>query len=81
MGGSVLGGLGIAWTGWIGHLGLIETGMQIETAAGVGLLGAFTGIRWAVGTFERAKKRWWQDLERVGSGLDRDLKVSHTTSS
>lgn len=36
------------------------------------------GVRWAVGTWERAKKRWWEDWVRVGEGLGRDLEVSST---
>lgn len=76
MAGSSFGGLGIAWAGWAGQLGLYDIGMQVETALGVGLLSTVVGVRWAVGRFERAKKRWWQDWNRVGEGLERDLRVT-----
>ena len=42
---------------------------------GTGMLSAVLGLRWAVGAWEKAKKRWWQDYDRVGQGLSRDLKV------
>ncbi|KAH9951548.1 hypothetical protein B0H21DRAFT_775755 [Amylocystis lapponica] len=64
MGSSVFGGLGVAWAGWAGQLGLLDIGMQAETVVGV------------VGRFERAKRRWWQDCNRVGDGLERDLRAT-----
>ncbi|KAI0645917.1 hypothetical protein C8Q79DRAFT_1071559 [Trametes meyenii] len=80
MSGSVLGGFGVAWVGWAGELGLagglIDVGMSMETATGVGMLGAVLGVRWAVGRWEKAKTRWWKDWDRVGEGLERDLKVT-----
>lgn len=78
MGGSVISGFGIAWAGWAGQLGLLGVygpGMETESAVGLGLLTTSFGIRWAVGRWERAKKRWWKDWDRVGQGLERDLKV------
>ncbi|KAI1795678.1 hypothetical protein LXA43DRAFT_1071995 [Ganoderma leucocontextum] len=82
MSGSVLGGLGVAWAGWATELqllgGMIDVGMGTETAVGVGMFGAAVGVRWAVGRWERAKRRWWKDWDRVGEGLDRDLKVALT---
>jgi len=74
MSGSVLGGIGVAWAGWAGQLGILDLAMQMETAAGVGMLGAVAGVRWAVGHFERAKRKWWKDYDRIGEGLERDLK-------
>ncbi|KZT66376.1 hypothetical protein DAEQUDRAFT_715056 [Daedalea quercina L-15889] len=50
--------------------------MQTETVIGVGMLGAAAGIRWAVGRFERAKKKWLKDYDRVGEGLERDLTTT-----
>ncbi|PIL35867.1 hypothetical protein GSI_01527 [Ganoderma sinense ZZ0214-1] len=80
MSGSVLGGLGVAWAGWATELqllgGMIDVGMGPETAVGVGMLGAAIGVRWAVGRWERAKRRWWKDWDRVGDGLERDLKAA-----
>ncbi|OSD07093.1 hypothetical protein PYCCODRAFT_1431273 [Trametes coccinea BRFM310] len=82
MSGSILGGFGVAWSGWASELGLmggfINVGMGTETATGVGLLGAVLGVRWAVGRWEKAKKRWWKDWDRVGEGLERDLKATLT---
>jgi hypothetical protein len=51
-------------------------GMEAETAVAVGMLGALLSVRWAVGKWEKAKKRWLEDWRRVGDGLGRDLKVS-----
>ncbi|KAM5540227.1 hypothetical protein V8D89_006046 [Ganoderma adspersum] len=80
MSGSVLGGLGVAWAGWATELqllgGMIDVGMGTETAVGAGMLGAALGVRWAVGGWERAKRRWWKDWDRVGEGLERDLKAA-----
>ena len=80
MSGSILSGLGVAWAGWATGLqlfgGLVDVGMSTETALGVGMLGAIVGVRWAVGRWEKAKRRWWKDWDRVGGGLERDLKVS-----
>lgn len=84
MGGSVISGFGIAWAGWAGQLGLLGVygqGMETESAVGLGLLTASLGMRWAVGRWERAKKRWWKDWDRVGQGLERDLKVCSTVRS
>jgi hypothetical protein len=81
MSGGVATGAGISWAGWLGWLlgsgeGLLGfVGMDAGTAVGVGILSAVASIRWAVGKWEKSKKRWWQDWSRVGEGLDRDLKV------
>lgn len=74
MWGSVSGGMGIAWTGWAGQLGILDMSMQPETAWGIGMLGAIAGVRWAIGRFEGAKRKWWKDYNRVGEGLERNLK-------
>ncbi|KAI0665946.1 hypothetical protein C8Q78DRAFT_1062241 [Trametes maxima] len=80
MSGSVIGGFGVTWAGWASELGLagglIDVGMGLETATGVGMLGAVLGVRWAVGRWEKAKRRWWKDWDRVGEGLERDLKTT-----
>nr|VWO98303.1 Tryptophan synthase (EC [Ganoderma boninense] len=80
MSGSVLGGLGVAWAGWATELqllgGVIDVGMGTETAVGAGMLGATLGVRWAVGRWDRAKRKWWKDWDRVGEGLERDLKAA-----
>ena len=84
MGASVLGGFGIAWVGWAEHLGIIggalSTGMQVETAVGLGMLTTALGMRLMVGKWDKAKKRWWRDWDRVGKGLERDLQVINLLS-
>lgn len=72
--GSLFGGLGVSWAGWVGFTEPL-LGLGAETSVGVGMLGAVFCLRWAVGKWERAKKRWWADWERIGEGLGRDLKV------
>jgi hypothetical protein len=74
--GSILGGAGLSWAGWIG-LSEPLFGLGTESSLGVGLLGAVLGVRLSLGRWEKAKKRWWEDWNRVGDGLGRDLKV-HT---
>lgn len=44
-------------------------------ALGLGALGVVGGARWAVGKWEKARCRWWEDWDRVGEGLERDIKV------
>jgi hypothetical protein len=78
MGSSIVAGAGAGWAGWVGWLsgtgeGLL--GMDAGTAIGVGLLTSVTGVRWAIGRWEKAKRRWWEDWERIGQGLGRDLRV------
>ncbi|KAF4598243.1 hypothetical protein EYR38_006639 [Pleurotus pulmonarius] len=84
--GSAGAGAGVSWAGWVGWLaesGMFGIPMDTTTALGVGALGTLVGVRWAVGRWERAKKRWWEDWHRVGDGLARDLKsnLSQTISS
>ncbi|KAG5638455.1 hypothetical protein H0H81_012520 [Sphagnurus paluster] len=82
MSGGVAAGAGIGWAGWYGWLmgsgeGLFgAVGLDAGTAIGVGLLGSVMGVRWAVGMWERSKRRWWEDWNRVGEGLGRDLRAS-----
>ncbi|XP_006460768.1 hypothetical protein AGABI2DRAFT_203958 [Agaricus bisporus var. bisporus H97] len=81
------GGSGITWAGWMGYLmqsagepgtgiwNVVGMGMDPMTGIGVGLLGIVGSVRWAVGGWEREKKKWWVDWERIGQGLERDLKI------
>ena len=56
--------------------GAVSLGASPGTvSAAVGVLGALVGVRWGVGAWERAKRRWWADWKRVGEGLGRDLEV------
>lgn len=64
-----IGGPGVAWGGWaVGYVGE-------ELAVGAGALSLVFGIRWAVGRWEKAKRRWWESWSRVDEGLERDLQV------
>lgn len=80
MGMSVLAGFGTAWAGWADKLGILgdamATGLELETAIGTGMLMSTLGVWWMVGRWEKAKRRWWKDWDRIGEGLERDLKVS-----
>ncbi|KAG6850954.1 hypothetical protein H0H93_005823 [Arthromyces matolae] len=82
MGGGVAAGATIGWAGWLGWLaghgeGLLgAVGLDSATAIGIGLLIAISSIRLGVGQWERAKRRWWEDWERIVDGLGRDLRVT-----
>lgn len=82
MTGGILSGACVSWAGWYGWLvgsgeGLFSfVGMDAGTAMGVGILVALSSLRWAVGQWERSKRKWWQDWVRVGEGLDRDLRAT-----
>lgn len=81
MSGGIVSGISVGWVGWLGWMtssgeGLLGfVGMDAGTAMGVGILTALASIRWAIGSWEKSKKRWWQDWVRTVEGLDRDLKV------
>lgn len=79
MGTSVLAGFGTAWAGWAEKLGVLSgalaTGMEVETALGTGMMISTLGVWWMVGRWEKAKRRWWRDWDRIGEGLERDVKV------
>lgn len=75
--GGVLAGTGVGWWLTIGeHLLNLGAGSEMATAVGAGTLVSISALRWAVGKWERGKRRWMQDLERVGAGTSRDLKAS-----
>jgi len=83
MSGGIVTGTTVSWAGWVGWLtgsggeGLLGfIGLDAGTALGVGLVIAIGSVRWAVGKWERSKRRWWDDWNRVGKGLERDLRVS-----
>jgi len=77
--GSTATSLGVLWGNWvglIGDVGLLGVNLGGETIVGVGILGGVAGLRWSVGRWERAKREFWGDWERVGKGLERDLTVA-----
>ena len=73
LGGALGGAGGGIWVlyGGAAGVGLSGTG----SAVGVGALSTLLGVRWAVGKWAKAKRRWWADWQRVGEGLGRDLEV------
>lgn len=78
---GVAAGGSLGWAGWLGWLtgsgeGLLGfVGMDAGTAIGAGVLGALVSVRWAIGKWEKSKRRWWENWIRVGDGLHRDLRV------
>ncbi|KAG0708366.1 hypothetical protein DFH29DRAFT_795122 [Suillus ampliporus] len=75
--GGMFSGAGIGWWLAFGESALsVGAGSEAGTALGAGALVAIAGVRWAVGKWERAKRRWVEDAGRVGEGLKRDLKVT-----
>lgn len=83
VGGSVAGGIGagagwVTWAGgasWIAGSGAAEMLEAAGTGAGVGLLLALSGVRWAITRWEKARKSWWRDWKRVSDGVGRDVQV------
>lgn len=73
LGGTVGGAGAAAYIFFEGAAGIGLSGGG--SAAGAMMLCTLLGVRWAVGKWERAKRRWWADWKRVGEGLGRDLKV------
>lgn len=57
----------------------VGMGMDPVTGIGVGLLGVVGSLRWVVGKWEKEKRKWWSDWERIGKGLERDLKATVDT--
>ncbi|KAG2741283.1 hypothetical protein P692DRAFT_20817832 [Suillus brevipes Sb2] len=73
----MFGGAGIGWWLAFGESALsVGAGSEVGTALGAGTLVAVASIRWAVGKWERAKRKWVEDAGRIGEGLKRDLKVT-----
>lgn len=73
LGGTLGGAGGAAYVFYGGAAGVGLSGAG--SAAGVMLLSTLVGLRWGVGKWERAKRKWWADWWRVGDGLGRDLEV------
>jgi hypothetical protein len=75
--GGMFGGAGVGWWLAFGESALnVGAGSEAGTALGAGALVAVASIRWAVGKWERAKRKWVEDADRVGEGLKRDLKMT-----
>ncbi|OAX39122.1 hypothetical protein K503DRAFT_717128 [Rhizopogon vinicolor AM-OR11-026] len=79
--GGIFGGAGLGWWLAFGESALsLGAGSEAGTALGAGALVAVASIRWAVGKWERAKRHWVDDANRVSEGLKRDLKVRIKTA-
>lgn len=77
----MFGGAGLGWWLAFGESALsLGAGSEAGTALGAGVLVAVAGVRWAVGKWERAKRQWIDDANRVSEGLERDLKVRIKTA-
>ncbi|KAG1812400.1 uncharacterized protein BJ212DRAFT_447975 [Suillus subaureus] len=75
--GGMFVGTGVGWWLAFGESALsVGAGSEAGTALGAGALIAVASIRWAVRKWERAKRKWVEDADRVGEGLKRDLKVT-----
>lgn len=46
-----------------------------ESGLGLAALGTAIGLRWGLGKWEKAKRKFWVDFARVESGLEEDLQV------
>jgi hypothetical protein len=44
-----------------------------STGLAAGLLGSLASIRWGVGLWAKAQKKFWQDWSRAEEGLEEDL--------
>ena len=76
--GSATTGLGVLWANWVGlieNVSLLGLNLGGETVVGAGILAGVVGVRWSVGRWEKARRKFWADWERVGKGLGRDLTV------
>lgn len=81
--GSITTSLGALWANWAGQIdGISLIGMSLggETIVAAGVLAGVAGLRWSVGSWEKAKRKFWADWERVGKGLERDLTVRFLSS-
>ena len=59
----------------IENVSLLGLNLGGETVVGAGVLAGVVGLRWSVGRWEKARRKFWADWERVGEGLGRDLTV------
>ncbi|KAL0578284.1 hypothetical protein V5O48_003695 [Marasmius crinis-equi] len=78
VGASVASGVGFSWAAWLATISPLHPpllgNVEPTTALGLGLLSLAAGIRMTQSSVEKAKKRWWEDFDRVSEGLDRDVR-------
>jgi len=69
----VAGSLGVGAGAAVMGAGVLAQG--VGEAAGVGLLVAAAGVRWAIGRWDKARKMWRADWIRVTEAAERDVEV------
>lgn len=57
----------------------IASFLDIATSLGLASFVSVGVLRWAVGRWERAKGRWWDDWKRVGRAVERDVRAQAKT--
>jgi len=76
--GSATTSLAVLWANWVGlieNISILGLNVGGETVVGAGVFAGVVGLRWSMGRWEGAKRKFWADWERVGKGLERDLTV------
>lgn len=86
--GSAVSGVGVAggslvWTHGAdvllgSPLTTLSLSNDIGTAAGAGLLVTLTGIRWSLSKWDRARRAWLADWDRMRQGAERELKEEYS---
>ena len=71
----VVGSLGVGAGTAVMGAGVL--GQGVGEAAGMGLLVAAAGVRWAIGRWDKARKMWRADWIRVKEAAERDVEVFH----
>ncbi|CAK5277398.1 unnamed protein product [Mycena citricolor] len=79
--GTAIGGMAISWSGYLGYLssngGLAASlgiGLEPGTALATGVFGAVFGVYWSTMSWDKGKREWWGQFERVLGGSKVDLK-------
>nr|GAT53218.1 predicted protein [Mycena chlorophos] len=81
MGGSIVTGMTISWTGYLGFFmntnGLMSSlALEPGTAVGTGMLMSVLGIHWAARRWNKALKSWMDDFVRIAGGIKQDVTVA-----
>lgn len=66
---------GGAYAGWFAELA------SAEGALGLGALGTALGLRFGLARWEKAKRKFWLDFDRIQDGLEEDLQVRRHPSA
>lgn len=72
---AVFGTLGSAFVSTAAaYVGWTVAYIEGQTAVGVTAFCTMIALRWAVGYWEKARRRWMEDWRRTGDALQRDLE-------